>query len=163
VIRLRAAFPGVAVVSATLVTGCAEPVDPRWAPPATPTPAPAPPAPARPAPVGGAGSGSFEAVRPFERGRASFYSDRLAGRRTAAGEPYDPGAFTAAHRTLPLGSVVDVARLDGRHVTVRINDRGPHVRGRVIDLSRRAAVALGMVREGVADVVLRVVSVPLPR
>ena len=96
----------------------------------------------------------------YETGRASFYSDRLAGRRTAVGEPYDPGAFTAAHRTLPLGSVVDVARPDGRHVTVRINDRGPHARGRVIDLSRRAASALGMVREGVADVVLRVLWVP---
>jgi rare lipoprotein A len=59
--------------------------------------------------------------------------------------------------------MVDVARPDGRHVTVRINDRGPHVRGRIIDLSRRAAVALGMVREGVAEVVLRVVWVPPPR
>lgn len=101
--------------------------------------------------------------QPYQWGRASFYSDRLAGRSTATGEPYDPRAFTAAHRTLPLGTVVDVARADGRHVVVRINDRGPYARGRVIDLSRRAAAEIGMVREGVVDVVLRVVWVPPSR
>ena len=99
----------------------------------------------------------------MEWGRASFYSDRLAGHRTALGEPYDPAALTAAHRTLPLGSLVDVARPDGRHVQVRINDRGPHRAGRIIDLSRQAARALGMEREGVADVALRVLWVPPPR
>jgi rare lipoprotein A len=76
------------------------------------------------------------------------------------GEPYDPRGYTAAHRTLPLGSVVDVSREDGRHVRVRINDRGPYGHGRIIDLSRRAAAELGMVREGVAEVVLRVLWVP---
>jgi rare lipoprotein A len=100
---------------------------------------------------------------PYQWGRASFYTDRLAGRRTATGEPYDPSAFTAAHRTLPLGTLVDVARMDGRHVTVRINDRGPYVDGRVIDLSRRAATEIGMVRDGVVDVVLRVMWVPPAR
>jgi rare lipoprotein A len=99
-------------------------------------------------------------VSAYERGRASYYSDRLAGRRTAAGERYDPGALTAAHRTLPFGAVVDVARADGRHVIVRINDRGPYAAGRIIDLSRRAAVELGIVRAGVADVVLRVLWLP---
>ncbi len=96
------------------------------------------------------------------RARAAPRSTRIAspGRSTATGEPYDPGAFTAAHRTLPFGAVVDVARADGRHVRVRINDRGPHARGRIIDLSRRAAAELGMVRDGIAEVVLRVLWLP---
>jgi rare lipoprotein A len=100
---------------------------------------------------------------PYQWGRASFYTDRLAGRATATGEPYDPGAFTAAHRTLPLGTFVDVARGDGRHVTVRINDRGPYADGRIIDLSRRAATEIGMLREGVVEVALRVLWVPPPK
>jgi rare lipoprotein A len=96
----------------------------------------------------------------FEFGRASYYSDRLAGHRTASGERYDPAALTAAHRTLPLGALVDVVRADGRSVRVRINDRGPYARGRIIDLSRRAATELGMLRDGVGDVGLRVVALP---
>lgn len=97
---------------------------------------------------------------PYQIGRASFYSDRLAGRPTASGELYDPGALTAAHRTLPFGTIVDVARPDGEHVTVRINDRGPRSHRRVIDLSRRAASQLGIIRAGVADVTLRVLRMP---
>ena len=93
-----------------------------------------------------------------EEGKASYYADRLAGHLTASGEAYDPRAFTAAHRTLPFGTMVDVARPDGRHVTVRINDRGPHRRGTVIDLSRRAAEQLGLVKDGVGVVSLRVGS-----
>ena len=96
----------------------------------------------------------------LEEGKASYYSDRLAGHATAHGEAYDPRALTAAHRTLPFGTMVYVARPDGRHVTVRINDRGPHKRGRVIDLSRRAAEQIGLVKEGVGEVSLRVVSLP---
>ena len=96
----------------------------------------------------------------LEEGKASYYSDKLAGRPTAHGEPYDPRALTAAHRTLPFGTMVYVARPDGRHVTVRINDRGPHKRGRVIDLSRRAAEQIGLVKDGVGEVSLRVVSLP---
>lgn len=129
-----------------LVAGCAAPASEG------PTVASPPPGAWAPGPV--------EASPAYERGRASYYSDRLAGHPTATGEPYDPGALTAAHRSLPLGTLVDVERLDGRHVTVRINDRGPHARGRIIDLSHRAAAALGMVREGVAEVVLRVLWVP---
>lgn len=79
------------------------------------------------------------------------------------GERYDPSALTAAHRTLPLGTFVDVARPDGRHVVVRVNDRGPYAGGRIIDLSRRAASDLGMIREGVADVTLRVLWLPPAR
>jgi rare lipoprotein A len=159
-----------AVVAALVLAGCAEPVEQGWAPPAA-AHGYAPGAPyAAPAPwVASAGGGwgplPPAAVAPidapaYQRGRASYYSDRLAGRSTAAGERYDPGALTAAHRTLPLGTVVDVARADGRHVTVRINDRGPYGHGRIIDLSRRAAAEIGMLRDGVADVVLRVLWMP---
>ena len=105
-------------------------------------------------------SGSRAPGEAVEQGKASYYSDKLAGRPTAQGEAYDPRALTAAHRTLPFGAMVDVARPDGRHVTVRINDRGPHQRGRVIDLSRRAAEQIGLVKEGVGVVSLRVVSLP---
>ncbi|WP_234274484.1 septal ring lytic transglycosylase RlpA family protein [Billgrantia zhangzhouensis] len=88
-----------------------------------------------------------------EQGQASFYADRYHGRRTASGETHDRNALTAAHRSLPFGTRVRVTRLDnGRETVVRINDRGPFVRGRVIDLSRRAAEELGMLRQGVAEV-----------
>ncbi|WP_205738685.1 septal ring lytic transglycosylase RlpA family protein [Halomonas heilongjiangensis] len=88
-----------------------------------------------------------------EQGQASYYADRYHGRRTASGERHDRQALTAAHRTLPFGSRVRVTRLDnGRETVVRINDRGPFVRGRVIDLSRRAAEELDMVRRGTAPV-----------
>ena len=150
----RLAGPSLAVL---LLAGCGAPVEQGWAPAA---PYPPPP---QEAATEARSDGAWPAApseAPFEQGRASFYSDRLAGHSTATGEPYDPGAFTAAHRTLPFGAVVDVARADGRHVRVRINDRGPHARGRIIDLSRRAAAELGMVRAGTAAVVLRVLWLP---
>jgi rare lipoprotein A len=113
---------------------------------------------------GGAGSAARSPIGTssafYETGRASYYSDKLAGRPTASGERYDPGAMTAAHPRLPFGAIVDVVRADGRAVRVRINDRGPRTPGRVIDLSRRAATELGMIGEGTADVALRVVSLP---
>jgi rare lipoprotein A len=88
-----------------------------------------------------------------ETGIASYYSSRLAGRRTASGERYDPHLLTAAHRQLPFGTLVEVRRRDGRRsVIVRINDRGPYVDNRVIDLSLRAAEALGIVHAGKAPV-----------
>lgn len=87
-------------------------------------------------------------------GIASFYAE---GARTANGEHFRPGAMTAAHRTLPFGTHVRVTDADtGRSVVVRINDRGPFVRGRIIDLSRGAASALGMAGRGVANVNLEV-------
>lgn len=99
-----------------------------------------------------------------ERGQASYYSDRLAGRSTASGEPYAPKELTAAHRTLPFGTIVRIWRpKNGRAIEVRINDRGPHVRGRIVDLSRRGAEAIGLIRDGVDDVVLTVVSLPPPK
>jgi rare lipoprotein A len=114
---------------------------------------------------GGAASPTTSAaVGSEQRGRASYYSDKLAGHATASGEPYQPAELTAAHRTLPFGAMVEVVRVsDGRHVAVRINDRGPFHGDRVIDVSRRAAEALGIVRDGVAEVVLRVVSLPPAR
>lgn len=88
------------------------------------------------------------------RGRASYYSDRLAGRTTANGDRYDPRAFTAASRDLPFGTIVRVVREDtGASVIVRINDRGPFGdRRRILDLSRAAAEALDMIRAGVVDI-----------
>ena len=83
---------------------------------------------------------------------ASFYGGLHQGRRTATGEHFDLNNLTAAHRTLPFGTVVRVTNLrNGRVVTVRINDRGPHVKGRVIDLSAAAARVLGF-RDGLARV-----------
>jgi len=89
-----------------------------------------------------------------ESGKATYYADSLAGRRTASGERYDPRALTAAHKTLAFGTMVKVVRADdGREVVVRINDRGPFAGDdRVIDLSRAAAEQLGMIRAGVVPV-----------
>ncbi len=88
-----------------------------------------------------------------EAGTASYYGAELAGRRTASGERYDPALLTAAHPTLPFGSEVTVVALaTGRRVAVRITDRGPFTGGRDIDLSLRAAEALGILKQGVAKV-----------
>ena len=98
-------------------------------------------------------------------GEASYYSDRLAGHKTASGERYRPAALTAAHRTLPLGTVLRVTRTDGkRAVFVRINDRGPFgSRHRILDLSRAAFERLGKLRSGVLDVRAEVVAYGRPR
>jgi rare lipoprotein A len=86
-------------------------------------------------------------------GTASYYGSRHHGKRTASGEPFNKNALTAAHRSLPFGTRVKVTNLNNdRSVVVRINDRGPHTRGRLIDLSRAAAEKLGMVRSGTARV-----------
>lgn len=89
----------------------------------------------------------------LEQGQASWYSNRLHGRPTASGERYDKNGLTAAHKTLPFGTEVLVRSLQtGREVLVRIIDRGPHLKDRIIDLSHAAAEALGMRRQGVAEV-----------
>ena len=111
---------------------------------------------ALPAPVAGTPEpvlgGMLPSLGAFD-GLASWYGPGFAGRRTSSGEVFDPGQLTAAHRTLPFGTVVRVVNLDnGRAVQVRINDRGPFKPGRVIDLSRAAAEQLDMVRAGVAPV-----------
>lgn len=88
-----------------------------------------------------------------ETGTASFYGSRHHGKRTASGEPFDQHGLTAAHRTLPFGTRVMVTNLkNDRSVVVRINDRGPHTRGRLIDVSRAAAQQLEMIRSGTARV-----------
>ena len=85
----------------------------------------------------------------LESGFASWYANRFQGRRTASGEHYDLHALTAAHRTLPMGSYVRVTAVkSARSVIVRINDRGPYARGRVIDLSYAAAAALDLPQAG---------------
>lgn len=91
-------------------------------------------------------------------GHASYYSNEFAGRRTASGELFDPAAFTAAHRTVAFGTRVKVTHLgNGREVVVRVNDRGPWGRGRIIDLSYAAAKQIGMHRSGTAQVKLSLV------
>jgi len=96
-----------------------------------------------------------------ETGIATYYASSLAGRRTASGERYDPSQLTAAHRRLPFGTLVEVRRRDGkRSVVVRINDRGPYVGNRVIDLSRRAAEALGILAAGKAVVEIHPYGAP---
>jgi len=97
-----------------------------------------------------------DGTRVASHGVASFYSE---GTRTASGEKFNKNDLTAAHRTLPFGTRLRVTDEDtGRSVTVRVNDRGPFVRGRVVDVSRSAAVALGMIDKGVANVRLDVVN-----
>jgi rare lipoprotein A len=95
-------------------------------------------------------------------GLASWYGGAFVGKRTASGERFDPAKYTAAHRSLPFGTWVEVRRTDTRRtVRVRINDRGPWGdQRRVIDLSRKAAEELDLVRAGVLRVELRVVSSP---
>ncbi len=92
-------------------------------------------------------------------GRASWYGRPFHGRRTASGQIFNMNALTAAHRTLPLGTRVRVTNLaNGRSVVVIINDRGPFVKGRIIDVSRHAARRLGFQRKGTARVRVRVVD-----
>ena len=136
------------ILPLALLAGCASQpaVQPAQAPAPTPksvpvVKAPAPVAKVRPAP-------SYQAV-----GKASYYASRHHGRRTASGERLNNNAFTAAHRELPFGTRVKVTNLSNeRSVEVRITDRGPHGRGRLIDLSQAAAKQLDMLRAGVVQV-----------
>jgi rare lipoprotein A len=94
-----------------------------------------------------------------ERGVASWYGPEFHGRRTANGERYDMNAMTAAHRTLPFGTILEVRNLDnGRRARVRINDRGPFKKNRILDLSHQAAEELGIVGPGTAEVEIRPVG-----
>lgn len=101
-----------------------------------------------------------EALCGFEQaGVASYYAASLDGLPTAMGERYDHDALTAAHRDLPLGSVIEVTNLaNERSVVLRVNDRGPFVRGRVLDVSGAAAEALDFRRAGLAEVRIRYVG-----
>lgn len=116
-------------------------------PPVRRPPSPAPP-PAPPAKSGWS-----------EEGMASWYGEPFHGRKTANGETYDMEKLTAAHKTLPFHTVVRVTNLkNGRSVDVRINDRGPFVKGRIVDLSRAAARQVDMIGDGVAPVRLAIVT-----
>ncbi len=92
-----------------------------------------------------------------QRGLASYYADSLHGNKTASGELYDKNAMTAAHRTLDFGTMVVVTYpKTGKSVDVRINDRGPHVDERIIDLSGAAAAKIGLKDDGTGEVVIEV-------
>ena len=92
-------------------------------------------------------------------GKVAFYGKKFAGRRTASGEAFNPGALTMAHKTLPFGTLVKVTNLkNNKSVTVRVNDRGPSQPERVGDLSRAAASKIRMLRSGVIDAKLEVVG-----
>jgi len=142
-VRLRLA---TAVLFAVLVSACATTTHP----PPAPRPSEIPP------------SGTLPPVGPgwSEEGMASWYggNDGFEGKPTASGEIYDSGQLTAAHRELPLGTVVDVTNRDnGKKVRVRINDRGPFLKGRILDLSQEAARRLDVIGPGVAPVRIEVV------
>jgi rare lipoprotein A len=121
------------------------------------SPPPAPPTPKghpKPYRVGGTWYKPMPHARDFsQQGLASWYGKKFHGRRTSSGEIYNMYAMTAAHKTLPLGTWVRVRRLDsGKQIVVRVNDRGPFVHGRIIDLSYSAAKEMDMVGPGTARV-----------
>ena len=98
----------------------------------------------------------------YQIGKASWYGPHFQGKETASGEAFDQNDLTAAHRTLPLGSLVRVTNLsNGNQVTVRINDRGPVYHARIIDLSSRAAKILGFRSAGLQTVRVDIVAVPV--
>jgi len=139
---MKATFRLALIVSALAGLGCASVPHGRLAADLTSVdrmvPAPAP---------------MTRAMGAIQVGIASFYHSSLVGNLTANGERYDEGALTAAHRTLGLGTRVRVTNLENRRsVVVTVNDRGPYAKGRIIDLSRRAARVLGFVHDGVTKV-----------
>ena len=102
---------------------------------------------------------SFLSAQESEYGMASYYADEYDGSETASGQRYSKNELTAAHKTLPMGTKVRVTRLDNKKfVDVRINDRGPYLKGRMIDLSGKAADVLGMRDEGTAEVQIDVIG-----
>ncbi|MPR02076.1 septal ring lytic transglycosylase RlpA family protein [Pseudomonas sp. MAFF 212408] len=109
--------------------------------------------------LAGCASGLIDPNGSDESGTASYYGAKHHGNKTASGEPFNQNTLTAAHRRLPFGTQVKVTNLaNGRSVVVRINDRGPHTRGRLIDVSRRAAEQLGMLGTGTARVRVQAMS-----
>ncbi len=104
-------------------------------------------------PKSGVSQGRVSQAKPYQVGTASWYGEQFQGKQTASGEPFDMRDFTAAHPSLPLGTFVKVTNLrNGKAVVVRVNDRGPVVDGRIIDLSYNAARALGFKDRGVQTV-----------
>lgn len=100
---------------------------------------------------------STASAQNIQKGKASFYANKFSGRRTANGERHHHDSMTCAHRTLPFGTMLRVKNpANGREVIVRVNDRGPFVRGRIVDLSRAAAKQLGIITRGIALVEIEV-------
>jgi rare lipoprotein A len=130
--------------------------------PAAPPPAAVPPAAAQapaaaPPPAAAPATGT-------EQGKLAWYGSKFAGRKTASGQRYDPNALTMAHKTLPFGTRVKITNMaNKRSVEVTVNDRGPKQADRVGDVSLAAAQRLGMVKSGVIDAELAVVSTPAPK
>ncbi len=94
-------------------------------------------------------------------GNASWYGKYLHGKKTASGERFDQHSFTGAHRSLPFGTLVRVINLrNGKEVVITVNDRGPFIRGRIIDISRAAAGSIGILSRGVTRVRVEIVSKP---
>ena len=92
-------------------------------------------------------------------GKASWYSQKFHGKRTASGERYNKGAYTAAHKSLPFGTIVRVTNTaNAKKVDVKINDRGPFVKGRVIDLSQEAFEQIGSVKKGVVPIKIEIID-----
>ncbi|MBS1189370.1 MAG: septal ring lytic transglycosylase RlpA family protein [Rhodocyclaceae bacterium] len=109
------------------------------------------------------GKTRHRAVKP-QRGKASYYSRKFAGKKTASGAPLNPRAHVAASKTLPLGTQAKVTNLKtGKSTMVRIEDRGPYEKNRIIDVSPKAAEELEMKKEGVAPVQVTPVEIPPPR
>ena len=152
--------PGKQATSLTGTPGALHPVPPPWLKaPVDGAPMPPPTLPALAAGPPSAALAALEAAKRHSRrtlvetGTASWYGPGFAGRPTASGEIFDPQAMTAAHPALPLGSEVVVVNLDnGREARLKINDRGPFVGERVIDVSKAAAKALGFYLTGLAEV-----------
>jgi rare lipoprotein A len=140
---------GCASQKAPRITAPAPEPPRETAPEPEPTPSPEPAEPPKDEPRKGT----------TEKGLASWYGEPYHGRRTASGEVYDMHQMTAAHRTLAFGTVVEVTRRDtGADVKVRVNDRGPFIRGRIIDLSYAAARKIGLDVDGVAPVKVTVIG-----
>jgi rare lipoprotein A len=158
-VHLFAAFTAAVMISATplqadIPTSVVQAVEAAQDPVAASVPAPALPAFAQPEAEMEAPAG-----KPVGEGEASYYGAELAGNRTASGERFNPSALTAAHRTLPLGSKIRVTnKANGRSVVVRVNDRGPFVKNRLIDVSYAAAQQINMVRSGHARVKLELIA-----
>lgn len=94
-----------------------------------------------------------------EYGKAGYYADSLQGRKTASGEAYNKNDLTCAHKSLPFGTMVRITRIDNKKsVVVRVNDRGPYIDGYVVDVSRKAAEQIGLIKDGVTRVKLEVVQ-----
>jgi len=168
--RNRIAFLRFALALAvSLIAGCAHHAvsNSTRVPAETPVPQPAQPTAQPPSPTSGP-PGAVERQPPIagqyvEEGVASWYGSPFDGHRTSDGEIYDMHQFTAAHRTLPFNALVRVTNLqNGKQTEVRINDRGPFVGNRVIDLSLSAAQAIDMVGPGTAQVRLEVIAGPNP-